>query len=89
MLWCQHVVDIGLADGKAPFGERSVADKVELRVVVSHIDVESESLKWFTVVQGIEQCQGTEEKTAGVPGEFMTLVGFHQGSLAYMVHNIE
>ena len=53
MLGCQHVVHVGLADGKPPFGERSVADKVELRVIMGHLGVESERLKWFSLVKGI------------------------------------
>ncbi len=84
-----HVVHVGLSDGKTPFGERGAADQVELRVVVGHLDVESESLKWFSLVEGIEQCQDTEKKAAGIPSDFMTLVGFHQSFPANMVHDIE
>jgi hypothetical protein len=32
-----------------------VADEVEFRVVVGHLDVESEVLEWFLLVKGIKQ----------------------------------
>jgi hypothetical protein len=35
MLRREHVVDIGLANGQVPFGERGVADKVEPGVVIA------------------------------------------------------
>jgi hypothetical protein len=37
--------------------------------------------------KGIWQCQDTEKKTAGMPGGFMKLVGFHPSSSAYMAHD--
>ena len=42
------------------------------------MESESESLEWFSLVKGIEQCQDTEKKTAGIPCDFMKLVGFHE-----------
>ena len=46
---------------------------------MGHLDVpvESEGLKWFSLIKGIEQCQDTEKEAAGISGDFMTLVGFH------------
>ena len=91
MLRRWHVVDAGLADGEAPFCKRSVANKVEFRVVVGHLDVESEVLKWFLLVKGIKQCQNAVKEAAGIPGdsEFMSLVCLKQCSLAQLVHDIQ
>ena len=59
------------------------SDKVEFRVIVSHLDVESEGLGWFILVKGIEQCQNAVKEAAGIPGEFMPLVSFNQRSPSY------
>ena len=66
-----------------------MADKVELRVVMSHLDVESESPKGFSLVKGIQQCQDTKKEAAGSSGDFVTLIGFHQSFPADMVHDIK
>jgi hypothetical protein len=83
------VVDVGLADGEASFCKRSVANEVEFRVVVGHLDVESKVLEWFLLVKGLKQCQNTVKEAAGIPGEFVSLVCLKQCSLAHLVHDIQ
>jgi hypothetical protein len=60
MLRCQHLVDVGLADGESPFFERGVADEVEPGVVMRHLEVESIGLERFSPVKGIDQRLDTE-----------------------------
>ncbi len=49
MLRCQHLVDVGLADGEPPLFERGVADEVKPGVIVRHLEVEPIGLKRFSL----------------------------------------
>jgi hypothetical protein len=55
MLRCQHLVDVGLADGESPPFECGVADEVKPGVVMRHLEVEPIGLKRFSLVEGIDQ----------------------------------
>jgi hypothetical protein len=47
MLWRQHLVDAGLADGESPLFERGMADEVKPGVIIMmrHLEVESIGFK--------------------------------------------
>jgi hypothetical protein len=60
MFRCQHLVDVGLADGKPPLFERGVADEVKSGFCMRHLDVESISLKRLAAVKGINQSLDTK-----------------------------
>jgi hypothetical protein len=53
MLLCQHLVDVGLADGEPPLFERGMADEVKPGVSMRHLTVETIGLKRFSPVKGI------------------------------------
>jgi hypothetical protein len=55
MLRCQHLVDVGLADGEPSLFERSVADEVKPGVIMRHLEVESVGLERFSKVESIDQ----------------------------------
>jgi hypothetical protein len=60
MLWRQHLVDVGLADGEPPLFERGVAYEVKPGVVMRHLEVKSIGFERFSKVEGIDQCLDTE-----------------------------
>ena len=61
MLRCQHLIDVGLADGEPPLFERSVADEVKSVVIMRHLEVDSESV-------GLKRLSPVEETPTRTPG---------------------
>jgi hypothetical protein len=60
MFRCQHLVDVGLADGESSLFERGVAYEVEPGFVMRHPAVESIGFERFSQVKSLDQCLDTK-----------------------------
>jgi hypothetical protein len=68
VLSCQHLVNVGLADGETSTGKGGVADQIHLGVVMGKLNMESEVFKRFVLIHSIKQRYDAKEQTAGGSG---------------------